>query len=101
MSEMQYDKVVEKEEIITKPPPKYKVMFFNDDFTPFDFVVTILVKFFNKNTDEAAALATKVHEQGSATVGAYTREIAETKTNQTLYVSKFNGFPLKVEVIKE
>lgn len=101
MSDMQNEKVVEKEAVITKPPPKYKVMFFNDDFTPFDFVIAVLIKLFNKTQEEAISIAQKIHEQGSSVVGVYTREIAETKTDHATHVSQKSGFPLKIEVHKE
>lgn len=100
MSESQNENVTHNEELIVKPPPKYQVVFFNDDFTPFDFVIAVLINFFNKTLEEAESLAKTVHEKGSSVVGTYTREVAETKTEMCIFFSRQNEFPLKVEIIK-
>lgn len=90
-----------KEKIIIKKPPMYKVIFFNDDFTPFFFVEKILTVIFSKNEVEAQAIAHKIHSEGSSVIGVYPQEIAQTKQAQTLYNAKQNGFPLRCEIEPE
>jgi len=63
-------------------PPKYKVVMLNDDFTPMDFVVLLLVNLFRKTSDEAEAIMTEVHEKGKGVAGIYTKDIAETRVHQ-------------------
>jgi ATP-dependent Clp protease adaptor protein ClpS len=87
-----------KEKVLIKKPRKFKIIFFNDDFTPFFFVEKILTVIFNKSEAEAQAIAEKIHVDGSAVVGIYPLEIAETKRAQTAYNSQQNGFPLHCEV---
>lgn len=94
-------KPILKEKNLIKKPRKFKVIFFNDDFTPFFFVEKILTIIFNKNELEANAIAAKIHAEGKAIVGVYTQEIAETKHAQTMYNAQQNGFPLHCEVEPE
>jgi len=91
-------KPILKEKITIKKPQKYKIIFFNDDFTPFFFVEKILTVIFGKSESEAQLIAEKIHSDGSTVVGVYPLEIAETKRAQTLYNAKQNGFPLNCEV---
>lgn len=79
----------------TKVPSLYKVVILNDDFTPREFVVHILVRFFSKSETEATQLMLRVHHQGSGVAGVYSYEIAETKTYQVNSYSKQNKYPLK------
>lgn len=72
----------------------WKVTLFNDDFTPVDFVIQILLQVFNKSADEAIALTMKVHETGSAIVGTYSKEVAITKVDQTKRIAESNEHPL-------
>lgn len=90
-----------KEKIIIKKPRKFKVIFFNDDFTPFFFVEKILTIIFGKTTTEAKAIADQIHTENSAVVGVYPLEIAETKRAQTMYNAQQNGFPLHCEIESE
>lgn len=80
------------------PPPKYAVVFLNDDFTPMDFVIAVLMKLFSKNFDDAHKITMEVHEKGSCMVGTYPKDIAETKVAQVIQVSQANGHPLKADV---
>jgi ATP-dependent Clp protease adaptor protein ClpS len=82
----------------TKAPSFYKVLILNDDFTPRDFVVHVLQKFFRKNETEAVQLMLQVHHQGMGIAGVYTFEVAETKAYQVNLYSKQNNFPLKCTV---
>jgi ATP-dependent Clp protease adaptor protein ClpS len=78
-----------------KRPPMYKVTLLNDDFTPMDFVVTVIEHIFRKTHEEAVQLMLSVHEKGSAIVGVYTREVAETKVDQTVEYARINEHPLQ------
>ena len=83
-----------KVELDLANPPMYKVILHNDDYTPMDFVIDILVKIFHKNIDEANDIMWRVHEKGRAVCGIYVLEIARTKVYQVKNVAKANGFPL-------
>lgn len=84
---------------LTKPkleePKFYKVVLLNDDFTPMDFVVHVLAKFFQKNADEATKIMLEVHHQGSGVAGTFSFEIAETKVYLVNDYSRKNKHPLK------
>lgn len=76
-------------------PKRYNVILLNDDYTTKDFVVLILVKIFQKSEGEAIMLTEKIHKSGSAIVGVYTFDIAETLKEQVIQTARLNGFPLK------
>jgi len=78
-----------------KEPSMYKVVLLNDDFTPMDFVVHVLQKFFGRNMEEANRIMLQVHHQGSGVAGVYSHEIAETKVYVVNDYSKKNKHPLK------
>ena len=77
-----------------KPPRLYQVVLLNDDFTPMEFVVTILEKFFGKNTNEATRIMLQVHSKGKAVCGVYTFDIAETKVSQVNDYARGFDYPL-------
>lgn len=79
----------------TKRPPLYKVLLLNDDFTPMDFVVSVIEHIYRKDHQDAVELMLKVHEKGQAIVGVYTREVAETKIDQTIEYARINEHPLQ------
>jgi ATP-dependent Clp protease adaptor protein ClpS len=79
----------------TKEPSLYRVIILNDDFTPQEFVVHVLKRFFNKTEAEATDLMLQVHKKGSGVAGVFTYEIAETKTFQLNSYAKANQYPLK------
>ena len=79
----------------TKTPSLYSVVLLNDDFTPREFVVHILKKFFSKNDTEATSLMMQVHTKGSGIAGVFTFEIAEMKTHQVNSYARSNQYPLK------
>lgn len=87
--------VVAEPKIRTKTPSMYRVILMNDDYTPMDFVVHVLQKFFNKDLAEATRIMLEVHTQGSGVCGVYTFEIAETKVYQVNQYSRQNRHPLK------
>lgn len=84
----------------TKTPQFYKVVMLNDDFTPRDFVIHVLEKFFKKEEQEATRIMLQIHNQGSGIAGVYTYEIAETKAYQCNTYAKTNKYPLKCTVEK-
>lgn len=91
--------VITKDKV--KKPSLYKVILMNDDFTPMEFVVHILLKFFGKAETEATKIMLQVHKSGSSIVGVYTYEIAQTKTHQVNDYSKQFEFPLLCKFEKE
>lgn len=78
-----------------KPPRKYKVIFYNDDYTPMDFVMEVLMLFFNKNPQEAEIITIQIHHKGKSIVAVYSKNIAQMKVKQVLEAAKANQFPLK------
>ena len=76
-------------------PPMYKVLLLNDDFTPMDFVVSILQTIFYKDKDEAVRITMNVHTSGIGVCGVYTKDIAETKTQQVIAYAQENQHPLQ------
>ena len=85
----------------TKKPPLYKVLLLNDDYTPMEFVVHILERFFGMNGDAANAIMLTVHMKGLAVVGVYSHEIAETKVTQVMDYARRNQHPLQCTMEKE
>jgi ATP-dependent Clp protease adaptor protein ClpS len=78
-----------------KRPRRYRVVFHNDDYTTMEFVVRVLMDVFHKDEAEATRLMLEVHHVGSAAVGVYTRDVAETKAEQAMAHAKREGHPLK------
>jgi ATP-dependent Clp protease adaptor protein ClpS len=75
-------------------PPLYKVILLNDDYTPMEFVVHVLEAFFGMNREKATQIMLTVHTQGSAVVGIFPRDIAETKSEQVNQYAQENQHPL-------
>lgn len=88
--------VLEREK--TAEPKKYVIILYNDDFTTQEFVVFILINFFYKNQLDAQQLMLKVHKEGKARVGLFTKDIALSKVAAITAFSRQNGMPLKVTV---
>ena len=84
-----------------KKPSMFKVILLNDDFTPMDFVVLILTKFFRRSTEESTQIMLQVHNKGQGTAGIYTHEIAETKVYLVNDFARKNKHPLKCVMEKE
>jgi ATP-dependent Clp protease adaptor protein ClpS len=82
----------------TKKPQQYQVVMFNDDFTPFEFVVYVLQKYFQKSGEAATNLMLEVHTSGRGICGTYTKDVAETKVGEVVKDAKVQGFALKLEV---
>lgn len=85
----------------TKRPPMYKVMILNDDFTPMEFVVHVLERFFGMSHAQAFELMLTVHQKGLAVVGVFSYEIAETKVTQVMDFSQRNQHPLQCTMERE
>ncbi len=78
-----------------KRPPMYKVIILNDDYTPMDFVVMILERFFAMNSEKATRIMLQVHTRGAGVCGIFSRDIAETKVAQVENYSRQHDHPLK------
>jgi ATP-dependent Clp protease adaptor protein ClpS len=76
------------------PPAMYQVLLVNDDYTPMDFVIDVLHRFFGMNTERATEVMLKVHYEGKAICGIYTAEVAETKVHQVKQYALSNEYPL-------
>ncbi|MCP5160563.1 MAG: ATP-dependent Clp protease adapter ClpS [Hahellaceae bacterium] len=81
-----------------KKPSMFKVIMLNDDYTPMDFVIEVLIKFFGMNEEKATQVMMVVHTQGRAVCGVYTRDIAETKAAQVNQYSSECAHPLLCEL---
>ena len=84
-----------------KKPPLYKVLLLNDDFTPMEFVVHVLEKFFSIGHERSVQIMLTVHKKGLAVVGVYSHDIAETKVTQVMDYSRKNQHPLQCTMEKE
>ena len=85
----------------TKKPSMYKVIILNDDYTPMEFVVLVLERFFAKNSNEATQIMYHVHKKGTGVCGIYPYEIAETKVVQVMDFAKKHQHPLQCVLEKE
>lgn len=85
----------------TDKPPLYKVLLLNDDYTPMEFVVYVLERFFGMNSSKAAEIMLAVHKKGVAVVGVFAFEIAETKVTQVMDCASQNQHPLQCTMEKE
>ncbi len=81
-----------------KRPPMYKVIILNDDYTPMEFVVHVLERFFGMNREKATQIMLTIHTSGSAVVGIFPRDIAETKSEMVNQYSQENHHPLMSKI---
>jgi ATP-dependent Clp protease adaptor protein ClpS len=93
--------VVTKTRPKTKRPSLYKVLLLNDDYTPMEFVIYVLERFFNKQREEATRIMLHVHQKGVGVCGVYTYEVAETKVTQVMNFSRQHQHPLQCTMEKE
>ena len=93
--------VVTKTRPKTAKPPLYKVLLLNDDYTPMEFVVHVLQRFFGIDHDQAMQIMLTVHRKGVAVVAVFSREIAETKVTQVMDYAQRNQHPLQCTMEKE
>ncbi|MDD2833650.1 MAG: ATP-dependent Clp protease adapter ClpS [Methylotenera sp.] len=81
-----------------KLPPMFKVLLLNDDYTPMEFVVEVIERFFNKSREQATQIMLKVHTEGVGVCGIYPQDIAETKMNQVLNHANASQHPLQCTI---
>ena len=84
----------------TKKPSPYKVLILNDDYTPMEFVVLVLKRFFNMDIDEATRVMLHVHQKGVGVCGTFSYEVAETKVTQVMDFARKNEHPLQCTLEK-
>lgn len=84
-----------------KPPSMWKVVFLNDDKTPMEFVIDLLIELFGHDEKSAHDITLEIHNTGSGVAGIYNYEIAEQKGLEATRISKVNGHPLKIQVEQE
>ena len=85
----------------TKRPSLYRVLLLNDDYTPMEFVVHVLERFFGMNHERATRVMLHVHQRGVGVCGVYTYEIAETKVNQVMDLARQHQHPLQCTIEKD
>jgi len=93
--------VVTKTKPRVKRPNMYRVLLLNDDYTPMEFVVHVLIRFFNKNQEDATRIMLHVHTNGVGECGVYTYEIAETKVTQVMDFARKHQHPLQCVMEKK
>ena len=84
-----------------KRPPRFKVVLYNDDYTPMEFVVRVLEQIFQKSPAEATQLMLQIHKSGLGIAGVYVLEVAETKVAAVHQAAERNGYPLRAGVEQE
>lgn len=94
-SKHQSSNVLVPERAKSSPPQMYKVILYNDDYTTMEFVIEVLQRFFAMDLERAQQVMLKVHNEGSAVCGVYTRDVAETKTAQVREFAKQHEHPLR------
>ena len=87
--------VLERKTQKTKPPQMYQVVMLNDDYTPMEFVVVVIQEFFNKDRETATQIMLKIHLDGKAICGVYSRDVAATKVDQVQEAARQAGHPLQ------
>lgn len=86
--------VLEPRKSRVKPPPLYRVLLLNDDFTPMDFVIVVLEKFFAMSREQATVVMLKVHKEGKGVCGVYPKDMAATKVEQVSAFARQYQHPL-------
>ena len=89
------DTILEAQRSKLKPPPMFKVMLLNDDYTPMEFVVLVLQKFFAMTRERATQVMLKVHREGMGVCGVYPRDVASTKVQQVAGYARKHQHPLQ------
>ena len=93
--------VVQEAKPKLQKPQLYKVILLNDDYTPMEFVVLVLQRYFGKQREDAERIMLHVHQKGVGICGVYTFEVAETKVTQVMDFSRANNHPLQCTMEKE
>lgn len=94
-------KIDERIKVRVSEPKRWKVIFLNDDTTPMEFVVSLLMEVFRHNPDTAKHVMLQVHETGSGIAGTYSFEIAEAKAVESTTLARANGYPLQIKLEEE
>lgn len=92
--------VTTQKKVKLSEPEDWNVIIINDDVTPEDFVIDLLIELFNKNETDAEELTTEIHEYGAAVVGTFNFEIAETKASEATAMARMAKFPLQIKIEK-
>jgi len=92
---IQEGEVLEARKTRVKPPPLYKVLLLNDDFTPMDFVVVVLQTIFSMNREMATTVMLRVHREGVGECGTFTRDVAASKVEQVVALARQHQHPLQ------
>jgi ATP-dependent Clp protease adaptor protein ClpS len=95
MAQFKDDTLLEAQRSKLKPPPMFKVMLLNDDYTPMEFVVVVLQKFFGMTRERATQVMLKVHREGIGVCGVYPHDIASTKVQQVAAYARRHQHPLQ------
>ena len=98
VDDIQIDEVVKKK---AEEPLRYKVVLLNDDQTPVEWVIKVLVDIFKHTNDTAEKITLTIHNEGSGIAGIYTYEIAEQKVIEATTESRNHGFPLQIKLEEE
>jgi ATP-dependent Clp protease adaptor protein ClpS len=94
-------KVKESIDTVILEPKKYKVVLYNDNHTPVEFVIALLIKVFRHNEESAFGITMKIHNDGSGVAGIYSYEIAEQKGMEGTNMAREHGYPLAIKVESE
>ncbi len=97
----EYTGVITRTAPKTKTPNMYKVLLLNDDFTPMEFVVHVLERYFRKGREDATRIMLHVHQKGVGICGVYSYDVAETKVNQVMDLARRHQHPLQCVMEKE
>ena len=95
MAQQKDDTILEAQRSKLKPPPMFKVMLLNDDYTPMEFVVVVLQKFFGMTRERATQVMLKVHREGMGVCGVYPHDVASTKVQQVSAYARKHQHPLQ------
>jgi ATP-dependent Clp protease adaptor protein ClpS len=87
--------VAERKAAKTKPPTMYQVVMLNDDYTPMEFVVEVLQRFFSRDLETATLIMLKIHQEGRGVCGVYSKDVAATKVELVLSAARRDGHPLQ------
>ena len=94
-------KIEEKISVTLQPPKLWKVLFLNDNKTPMEFVIELLMSVFKHSRDSANNITLEIHNTGSSVVGIYSHEIAEQRALEATHIARANNFPLQITAEQE
>ena len=97
-TDIELDQKIKKE---VRTPSKYKVVFLNDEYTPMEWVISLLISIFKHSEESAQEITLTVHNEGSGVAGVYSYEIAESKIVEAISMTREHGFPLQIKLMEE